>query len=104
MLLAHAGHNYPLMVASIALENFFSGMGNAAYMAFLMSLCDHRFTATQFALLSSLMAQARVWGGAPTGYLVKAMGWGHFFLLCTAMAAPGLLLLTRYKKWRLPKP
>ncbi|MGZ3699163.1 MAG: AmpG family muropeptide MFS transporter, partial [Bdellovibrionota bacterium] len=91
---------YPLMATSIALENFCSGMGNAAYLAFMMSLCDRRYTATQFALISSLMAQSRVWGGAPTGYLVSFFGWEKFFLLCTLMAAPGLLLLSRYPKWK----
>ena len=99
---AHVGHSYPVLVSAITLENFCSGMGNSAYLAFLMSICDKRFTATQFALLSSLMAQARVLGGAPTGYMVEQMGWELFFCFTTAMMIPGLLLLTRYNRWAKP--
>ena len=65
-----------------------------------MSICDKRYTATQFALLTSLMAQARVIGGAPTGYLAKALGCESFFLLSILVAIPGLLLLTRFDKWK----
>lgn len=100
MLLAHLGHSYPAMVAAIAAENFCSGLGTTAFSAFMMSICDKRYTATQFALLTSLMAQARVIGGAPTGYLAKALGWENFFLLSIFIAVPGLLLLTRFDKWK----
>ena len=98
-LLAHLGHHYPMMITAIAVENFCSGMGTAAYSAFLMSLCDKRFTATQYALLTSLMAITRVVVGAPTGFLAKAYGWENYFLIATLLMIPGLLLLTRYKKW-----
>lgn len=98
-LLAHLGHHYPMMVATIAAENFFSGMGNAAYTAFLMSLCNPRFTATQFALLTSLMALTRTLAGAPTGWLAKAVGWETYYLIALFLAIPGLLLLTRLKRW-----
>ena len=99
MWLAHVGHNYSMMVSAIAIENFCSGMGLSAFAAFMMSLCDRRFTATQFALLTSLMALTRVVASAPTGFMVKAMGWESFFLFCTLLAAPGLLLLMRYNRW-----
>jgi PAT family beta-lactamase induction signal transducer AmpG len=102
MGLAYAGHSYSWMIASITLENFCSGMGNAAFFAFLMSICDKRFTATQFALLSALTALTRVLGGAPTGYLVKSLGWPHFFIVCTFASIPGLLLLTRFPRWGSP--
>lgn len=102
-LLANLGHHYPMMVTSIAAENFFSGMGTAAYQAFMMSLCDKRFSATQYALLTSLMALTRVVGGAPVGYLAQAMGWPSFYLLATFAMVPGLLLLTRYRTWA-PEP
>ena len=59
LALARLGHHYPMMVAAIGIENLCSGMGTAAYAAFLMSLCDKRFTATQYALLTSLMAVTR---------------------------------------------
>ena len=98
-LLARLGHNYPMMVITIGCENFFSGMGNAAYAAFLMSLCNPKFTATQFALLTSLMALTRVIAGAPTGWLAKTVGWENYFIIAILLAIPGLLLLTRYKVW-----
>ena len=98
-LLAHLGHHYPMMITAIAVENFCSGMGTAAYSGFLMSLCDRRFTATQYALLTSLMALTRVIAGAPTGFIAKAYGWETYFIISTLMMIPGLLLLTRYKKW-----
>jgi len=101
MLLAHVGHDYPMMVTAIAVESFCSGMGTAAFTAFMMSICDKRFTATQYALFTSVMGLSRVIGSAPTGYLAKALGWENYFLLSVLAMAPGLLLLTRYSKWRL---
>jgi PAT family beta-lactamase induction signal transducer AmpG len=92
------------MVAAIGIENLCSGMGTAAYAAFLMSLCDKRFTATQYALLTSLMAVTRVVAGAPTGVLAKAYGWETYFLVSALAAIPGLLLLLRYDKWQAPQP
>jgi PAT family beta-lactamase induction signal transducer AmpG len=104
MLLAHVGHHYPTMVAAIAIENFCAGMGTAAFTAFMMSICDKRFTATQYALLTSVMALSRVIGGAPTGHLAKTLGWEQYFLLSVLVMVPGLLLLTRYNKWRFAEP
>jgi MFS transporter, PAT family, beta-lactamase induction signal transducer AmpG len=101
MLLAHVGHDYPMMVTAIAIESFCSGMGTAAFTAFMMSICDKRFTATQYAIFTSVMGLSRVIGSAPTGYLAKALGWEQYFLLSVLAMAPGLLLLTRYSKWRL---
>jgi len=98
--LAHLGHHYPMMVAAIGLENLCSGMGTAAYAAFLMSLCDRRFTATQYALLTSLMAVTRVIVGAPTGVLAKSYGWETYFIVCALAAIPGLLFLLRYDRWK----
>jgi PAT family beta-lactamase induction signal transducer AmpG len=100
LVLARLGHHYPMMVAAIGIENLCSGMGTAAYAAFLMSLCDKRFTATQYALLTSLMAVTRVVAGAPTGVLVKAYGWETYFLVSALAAIPGLLLLLRYDRWK----
>lgn len=100
--LARLGHHYPMMVAAIGVENLCSGMGTAAYAAFLMSLCDKRYTATQYALLTSLMAVTRVVVGAPTGFLVKAYGWETYFIVSALAAIPGLLLLLRYDRWQAP--
>jgi PAT family beta-lactamase induction signal transducer AmpG len=102
LALARLGHHYPMMVAAIGIENLCSGMGTAAYAAFLMSMCDKRFTATQFALLTSLMAVTRVVVGAPTGFLVKAYGWESYFIISTLAAIPGLLFLLRYDQWKAP--
>jgi PAT family beta-lactamase induction signal transducer AmpG len=98
--LALAGRNYPVMVAAVGLENICGGMGNAAFIAFMMSLCDRRFTATQYALLTSIMALTRVMAGVPTGFMVEAMGWPQFYSVSVLGALPGILLLPRFAPWR----
>lgn len=98
--LAAAGRSYAFMVGAIALENLCGGLGTAAFLAFLMSLCNRRYTATQYALLSSLMAASRVLAGAPTGYLVAALGWFWFYVVSVLGAVPGILLLPRFAPWR----
>jgi PAT family beta-lactamase induction signal transducer AmpG len=102
--LAVVGKNDALMIFAICADNFFSGMGTAAYAAFLMSLCNPRFTATQFALLSSLMALTRTVAGAPTGWLATKLGWPMYFVVCTLAMIPGLILLTRFDRWKEPAP
>lgn len=81
----------------IAFENLASGMGTAAYLAFMARLTDRRFTATQFALLSSLMSLPRVVFSAMTGTMALHLGWWGFFVACTLLAVPGLLLLVALK-------
>jgi len=93
MVLAWAGKSYALMVVAVAFENIAGGMGTAAFVALLMALCDHRFSATQFALLSALAAVGRVFVGPPSGFLVDAVGWVCFFFCTFLVALPGLLLL-----------
>ena len=93
MLLAMAGKSYPLMIAAVAAENLCGGMGTAAFVALLMSLCDRRFSATQYALLSALSAVGRVYVGPVSGVLVAAVGWAPFFFLTFLIALPGLGLL-----------
>ena len=80
----------------IAFENLSAGMGTSAYVAFMASLTNKRFTATQYALLSALMGVPRVLASAPTGFIAEIMGWKGFFTLCTLIAIPGLLLLFRF--------
>ncbi len=99
-LLAKLGNHYPMMVIAITTENFCSGMGTAAFTAFLMSLCNQKFTGTQYALLSSFMAVSRVFLTSPTGFMIQSLGWEVYFLICIFIAIPGLLLLTRFKKWK----
>ncbi len=79
--------------AVVAVENFTAGLGTAAFVGFMAALTDRRFTATQYALLSSLMGVPRVLLAAPTGWLAQSLGWSGFFLLCAVIALPGLLLL-----------
>jgi PAT family beta-lactamase induction signal transducer AmpG len=93
LLLSTAGKNYELMVAVVGLENLCGGMGTAAYVALLMALCDRRFSATQYALLSALSAVGRVYVGPAAGYLVAAAGWTQFFFFTFVIALPGLALL-----------
>ncbi len=99
-VLASAGHNYYVLVATVAFENFTSGMGVSAFIAFMSSLCNKRFTATQYALLSSLMGIPRVIVASPTGYLAEWFGWVHFFIFCTLAAIPGLIFLFRFNTWQ----
>lgn len=103
MTLASVGKSYSLLFAAVSIENFCSGMGIAAYSAFMMRLCDKRFTATQYALLTSLMAVTRAIAGAPSGFLVEWLGWQHYFLLSIFGGVPGLILLLRYDRWKLPE-
>ncbi len=94
-LLAAIGPSIAALSAVIAFENLSGGMGTSAYAAYMASITDKRFTATQYALLTSLMGVPRVLASAPTGFLATHMGWQGFFILCTGMAVPGLLLLMR---------
>jgi len=94
-VLAHIGHSVPVLSAVIAFENLSSGMGTAAYVAFMASITNKRFTATQYALLSSLMGVPRVLAAAPTGFLAKSIGWEAFFIACTLIAIPGMILLLK---------
>ena len=98
-LLAMIGHSIPVLSGVIAFENLSSGMGTAAYVAFMASITNKKFTATQYALLTSLMGVPRVILSAPTGYLAKVLGWESFFILCTLIAIPGMLLLLKFASW-----
>lgn len=87
------------LLLAIAFENISGGMGTAAFVAFLMSLCNQRFTATQFALLSAFASVGRVWVGPLAGVLAETIGWPRFFLLSTLAALPALWML-----WGLRQP
>lgn len=98
-LLAQVGKNYQFLVITINVENFCGGLGTAAFVAFLMSRCNQRFSATQYALLSSFMAVSRDILVAPAGSLAKSTGWSMFFLISIVAALPGLLLLPLFAPW-----
>ena len=99
-LLAQIGPSLSWLAGVIAFENLSSGMGTAAYAAFMASITDKRFTATQYALLTSLMGVPRVLAAAPTGLLAKIFGWQGFFICCTVIALPGMLLLLKVAPWK----
>ena len=103
-VLARIGASVPALAAVISFENLSSGMGTAAYAAFMASITDKRFTATQYALLSSLMGIPRVIAATPTGFLAKHMGWESFFIACALIAIPGMLLLLKFAPWHQTYP
>lgn len=91
--LALKGHNLTVLTATIAIENLSGGMGTAAFVAYLSGLCNVAYTATQYALLSSFMAFGRTLLSSTGGWFADQLSWVNFFLLTTAAAIPGLLLL-----------
>ncbi len=97
MALAFAGKSYPMMVFAVGFENLTGGMGTAAFVALMMALCDRRFTATQYALISALSAFGRVYVGPAAGYATdpKQLGlaWTTFFFATFLVALPGIALL-----------
>jgi PAT family beta-lactamase induction signal transducer AmpG len=102
MVLAWMGKSYEALAASVVIENVTGGMGTAAFVALVMSLCDHRYTATQFALLSSLEAFGRVFSGRPSAEAVSLLGWGWFFFLSFLLALPGCWLVWHYRRQLAP--
>ncbi|MEX0270204.1 AmpG family muropeptide MFS transporter [Leptolyngbyaceae cyanobacterium UHCC 1019] len=92
------------LLVAITLENFCAGLVTAAFVAYLMSQCNHAFTATQYALLSSLMASSNIILAAPAGDLAKVTGWSVFFLLTLLASLPGLLLLPFVAPWNAVMP
>jgi len=97
--LSLSGKNHAFMVSAVITENFGLGLVTGAMTAYLMSMCNKRFTATQFALLSSLMAASRDILVAPAGKIVEGVGWPGFFLITVAMAIPPLILLPFIAPW-----
>ncbi len=98
VLLSWVGKNNWMLAAVVGFEDLTATIGTIAFVAYMASLCDKRFTATQYALLSSLSGVPRVIIATPSGYLAKLMGWSNYFLLCTAIAIPGMLLLLYIRK------
>lgn len=80
-----------MLVAAIAFENVSGGMGTAAFVALLMGLCNHRFTATHYALLSAFAAVGRIYVSPLSGVMSETIGWPGFFVFSVFMAVPGLL-------------
>ena len=97
--LAIVGPHLGALTGVVFFETFARGMGSAAFVAFMMQLTNKKFTGTQYALLSSFMGLPRAVFGASTGFLAKHLGWEGFFVVCTLLAVPALLMLRRYSKW-----
>ncbi|MGC2048235.1 MAG: AmpG family muropeptide MFS transporter [Gallionella sp.] len=104
--LASVGHHAeitPVELAQLAivisLEALGVGLGTVAFVAFIARSTHPAYTATQFALFTSLMAVPRTFANAATGWLVEMMGWTGFFLLCSVLAVPGMLLLLKVAPW-----
>ena len=90
---AMVGADITFLALTIGLENLAGGMGTAVFVAYLSSLCNVAYTATQYALLSSFMVVARTWLSSSGGALAEWLDWIGFFLLTTGAAVPGLVLL-----------
>jgi len=97
--LASLGHSLPWLAVVIGVEAFGVGLGTAAFVAFIAHTTHPLYTATQFALFTSLAAVPRTFANAATGYLVEWMGWVAFFLFCFVAAIPGMLLLLKVAPW-----
>ncbi len=93
MVLAWVGKSYGMLVFAVVFENLTGGMGTAAFVSLLMAMCNHRYTATQYALLSSLAALGRIFISPTSGFLVESVGWASFFFITFLTALPGLGLL-----------
>ncbi|MDX9993890.1 MAG: AmpG family muropeptide MFS transporter [Rhodocyclaceae bacterium] len=84
----------------IGFEALGVGLGTAAFVAFIARATHPLYTATQFALFTSLAAVPRTFVNAATGWLVESLGWMPFFLLCVLLALPGMALLVKVAPWR----
>ena len=105
-LLAWTGKDYGLLAAAVFLDNLTAGLATSAFVAYLSSLCNREFTATQYALLASIGNFARIQLGAVSGWAVDRMDgdWAAFFVLTTVAVLPGLALLAVIARRRSPAP
>jgi MFS transporter, PAT family, beta-lactamase induction signal transducer AmpG len=101
---AHVGDNRPLMYGATGFEYFATGLGNGAFGVLLLRLTQKRFSATQYALLSSLFTLPRVLAGPPAALMADAIGWRDFFVFTLATGVPGLVMLYRFVPWGVREP
>jgi PAT family beta-lactamase induction signal transducer AmpG len=97
--LSQAGHTLLGLFVVVSGEYLAVGLGSVALTAFMARETSKAFTATQFALFSSLIAVPRTFANASTGFIVEAVGWTQFFIICTLAAIPGMLLLLKVAPW-----
>ncbi len=98
-LLAWVGYSLLMLFAAVSFEYFGVGLGTVALTAFIAQQTSLKFAATQFALLTSLTAVPRTFANASTGFIIEAIGYFNFYLLCFALAIPGMLLLFKVAPW-----
>ncbi|TAK76256.1 MAG: MFS transporter, partial [Gammaproteobacteria bacterium] len=98
VVLAVVGKQFTFLIISIFIENFCGGLSTAALLAFLMSLCHQRYTASQFALLSAIASLGRVFLGPVASLMVSSIGWVPFYLWSCALCLPGLIFLILLKE------
>lgn len=98
-LLTHTGPQAWALATVVVFEDISSGMGSAAFVAFLGALSNKKYTATQYAILSSIATLGRNFFSGFTGDMVKSLGWDSFFYVCALIAIPGLLMLVGMKKY-----
>lgn len=97
-VLAWTGKNYMVMVTAVGLENLTGGMGTAAFVSLLMALCNRKYSATQYALLSSLASLGRIFIAPTSGFLAETVGWPNFFIIAALTSLPGLGILLFLRK------
>lgn len=97
---ARVGADPYWLFAVVSLDHLGAGLSTAAFVAFIARETDRRYTATQFALFTSLVGVPKAVAGATAGFLVAFAGWTNFFLICCAVALPGILLLPLVAPWR----
>lgn len=93
------GHDPTALFVVVSAEYLGVGLGTVALTAYIARETSLAFTATQFALFTSFIAVPRTFANASTGFLIEAMGYTSFFLLCTVLAVPGMLLLLKVAPW-----
>ena len=101
---AQVGPNRPLMYAATAFELGSTGLGSGAFGVLLLRMTQKRFSATQYALFSSLFAVSRILAGPPAGVLADTIGWRNFFLLTLPTGIPGMVMLARFVPWGVREP
>ena len=103
VILAEAGNDKIILAIVISLEYLGVGLGTAAFVAFIARTTHPKYTATQLALFTALAAVPRTFVNASVGYIVETIGWTQFFVLCTVLAIPGMLLLIKVAPWNEPE-
>ena len=98
--LATVGYDNMVLAITVGLEFFAAGLGTTAFVAFIAKTTNPKYTATQFALFSSLASVPRTFTNASTGYFVDFFGWYYFFIFCFILAIPGMFLLLKIAPWR----